>query len=251
MPEIISQLQTFYQTDRLGHAYIIESESKLEWLSRLCADLGVSEHDYYSITPEGTSIKVDQIRVLQDRLSRSPLSSMHLVVLSPADQMNTSAANSLLKLLEEPPGRTLFLLVTCHSRKLMPTIRSRAQVLRETVAIDGKWQSHPKQALLMDLYQHAPVMDNDDEPIALSLLEAQKQGMLVDVIGEYSKQPLVLIQSALIVAAYLTKQYPCNINWDIYYQLLALKKTYQVAMSLNDKAVADQVVLLLQRMQAS
>ncbi|MGB2271827.1 MAG: hypothetical protein ACPH15_02290, partial [Pseudomonadales bacterium] len=50
-------------------------------------------------------------------------------VISPAEQMNENAANALLKILEEPPANTYFLLVAHHASKILPTIISRCQRL--------------------------------------------------------------------------------------------------------------------------
>jgi len=50
----------------------------------------------------------------------------------PADDMNANAANALLKNLEEPPARTLFILIVHAPGSLLPTIRSRCQVVRLT-----------------------------------------------------------------------------------------------------------------------
>jgi DNA polymerase-3 subunit delta' len=53
-----------------------------------------------------------------------------VVVIDAADEMNPNAANAILKLLEEPPARTLLLLVSHNPGRLLPTIRSRCRVLR-------------------------------------------------------------------------------------------------------------------------
>lgn len=53
-----------------------------------------------------------------------------VVIVDSADQMNTSAANALLKMLEEPPARTTLLLVSHQPSRLLPTIRSRCRILR-------------------------------------------------------------------------------------------------------------------------
>lgn len=53
-----------------------------------------------------------------------------VILLHPAEAMNTATANALLKLLEEPPSSTQFLLVSSHPSRLLATIRSRCQVLR-------------------------------------------------------------------------------------------------------------------------
>src|SRR5690606_4821369 len=53
-----------------------------------------------------------------------------VVILDCADEMNTQAANALLKMLEEPPARTTLLLVSHQPSRLLPTIRSRCRELR-------------------------------------------------------------------------------------------------------------------------
>ncbi|EKF43691.1 DNA polymerase III subunit delta' [Nitratireductor indicus C115] len=78
-----------------------------------------------------TVITVDEIRRIQRFLSLTPHDGGYrVVIVDPADDMNISAANALLKSLEEPPPRTVFVLITHSPGRLLPTIRSRCQVLR-------------------------------------------------------------------------------------------------------------------------
>jgi len=71
-------------------------------------------------------IVVDQIRPLNDLISLSAhRRGLRVVILHPAETLNPNAANALLKMLEEPPPATLFLLVTHQLQRLLPTIRSR------------------------------------------------------------------------------------------------------------------------------
>lgn len=74
--------------------------------------------------PEG--IVIHQVRALIAACQSHPHSAQRQVaVIEPADLMNANAANSLLKLLEEPPGDTLFLLVSARPGALPATVRSR------------------------------------------------------------------------------------------------------------------------------
>ena len=76
-------------------------------------------------------IKVDQIREIQRRLiTRPTLGERRAVIVDPADDLEVSAANALLKSLEEPPAGTYFLLVSHSPARLLPTIRSRCRTLR-------------------------------------------------------------------------------------------------------------------------
>ncbi len=71
-------------------------------------------------------IAVDQVRRLGEAVAtRSHSSAYRVVVLQPAEAMNTNAANALLKLLEEPPPQTLMLLVAATLAPLPATVRSR------------------------------------------------------------------------------------------------------------------------------
>ena len=77
------------------------------------------------------SIRIDQIREMQRRLTTRPtLGSRRVVIVDPADDLETNAANALLKSLEEPPQGTFFMLVAHRPARLLPTIRSRCRALR-------------------------------------------------------------------------------------------------------------------------
>lgn len=86
--------------------------------------------DYHVIKPEkeGKSITVDQIRQC-NRIAQesSQLSGYRLFVIEPAEAMNESAANALLKTLEEPPEKCVFILIASKANALLPTIVSRCQ----------------------------------------------------------------------------------------------------------------------------
>lgn len=77
------------------------------------------------------SINVDQIRKLQSVLNvKASMSEKRVIIIDAADDMERGAANALLKSLEEPPRGTIFLLVSHASDKLLPTIKSRCQIMR-------------------------------------------------------------------------------------------------------------------------
>lgn len=71
-------------------------------------------------------ISVDQIRELSSFANLSAhCGGYRVVIINPAESMNSNAANSLLKTLEEPTGKLLFLLITHKPQQLLPTIISR------------------------------------------------------------------------------------------------------------------------------
>lgn len=71
-------------------------------------------------------ILIDQVRALSDLVGLTThRHGLRVVILHPAETLNLNAANALLKMLEEPPPATLFVLVTHQLPRLLPTIRSR------------------------------------------------------------------------------------------------------------------------------
>lgn len=80
---------------------------------------------------EGASeIVIDQLAPLSDFLNKSPLiPGWRIILIDQVTDLNRFCANSLLKSLEEPPQRTLFLLLCQSLGTLLPTIRSRCQIL--------------------------------------------------------------------------------------------------------------------------
>lgn len=76
-------------------------------------------------------ITVDEARALKGFFALSAADGGHrVVIVDAADDLNVNAANALLKLLEEPPGRCTLLLVAHQPSRLLPTIRSRCRTLR-------------------------------------------------------------------------------------------------------------------------
>lgn len=76
----------------------------------------------------GRSIKIEQIRALQQTVFQTPKRARYrVVVIESAHQMNVSASNALLKILEEPPEHTIFILAAEQISSVLPTILSRCQ----------------------------------------------------------------------------------------------------------------------------
>ncbi|SDO59018.1 DNA polymerase III subunit delta' [Alkalicoccus daliensis] len=153
-PTISRVLQNSVKRDRLAHAYLFEggrgtgkrAAALLLAKSFLCeatvaanpclvcrecrrAESG-NHPDIHTIRPDGTTIKVDQIRELKKEFSmRGVETQKKIYIVEEADKMSASAANSLLKFLEEPDGEALALLLTTNAYQMLPTILSRAQVM--------------------------------------------------------------------------------------------------------------------------
>ena len=79
-----------------------------------------------------TDAKLISVHTVRGVIERMQLSSMsgrwRVIVIDSVDELSTAASNALLKLLEEPPAQTLFLLVVHQLASVLPTVRSRARV---------------------------------------------------------------------------------------------------------------------------
>jgi len=96
------------------------SHPDMRWLERVLNDKGNLNRN----------IKVEQIRELGEFMSMTAaLSPWRVAVIDTVDELESSGANALLKMLEEPPANTLFFLVSHAPGRLLPTIRSRCRRL--------------------------------------------------------------------------------------------------------------------------
>ncbi|MFZ5862436.1 MAG: ATP-binding protein [Nitrospirota bacterium] len=157
---VIARLRSAVAANRLGSAYLFVGESDIGkrtlaviWARliqceapvggtadmepcgacRSCRQHDAAGHpDLFTLEPEDASVvTIDQVRRLQAELPYRPLTAARRVVLVPeAARLNAESSNGLLKILEEPPGHAIFLLVTAQRDRLLPTILSRCQVIR-------------------------------------------------------------------------------------------------------------------------
>ncbi len=97
-----------------------------------CAKIISGVHpDFSIIVPSGNSIKIAQIREMQLRISlKANESELKTWLIDDAERMTEEAQNCLLKVLEEPPGRSLIILVAQDREMLLPTISSRCHSVR-------------------------------------------------------------------------------------------------------------------------
>lgn len=78
---------------------------------------------------DGKVISVHTVRAMINKMQMSSMSGdWRVILIDSVDQLNTSASNAILKLLEEPPEKTLFLLVVHQLANVLPTVRSRSRV---------------------------------------------------------------------------------------------------------------------------
>ena len=87
--------------------------------------------DFFLIEPDGTSIKIDQIRQMQKKIIEAPIISNNKVyIIDDADLMTTEAQNCLLKTLEEPPESVTIILIGSKENSFLSTIKSRCTIIK-------------------------------------------------------------------------------------------------------------------------
>ncbi|MFB3165304.1 DNA polymerase III subunit delta' [Neobacillus sp. 179-J 1A1 HS] len=154
-PAVLKMLKNSLLKQRVAHAYLLEGirgtgkkeiallitkalfcDSLLEGFKPCenchnCRRINSGNHpDVHKVEPDGLSIKKQQIQDLQEEFSKKGVeSSRKVYMISDADKMSVSAANSLLKFLEEPNSQTTAFLLSEQPQQLLPTILSRCQIL--------------------------------------------------------------------------------------------------------------------------
>ncbi len=111
--------------------------------------------DLKIITPEGQFYKKEQIVFLKEDNYRRPLmGKKKIFIIKDAQKMNENSANAFLKVLEEPAESTMFILLTKNLNNLLPTIKSRCQILNFTL---------PTQAELKAFFLQKGIDDSQAE----------------------------------------------------------------------------------------
>ena len=136
----MATLRAAYEADRMPHALLIHEapgaggEWLANWIAQLVLKTERTQHpDWISVRPidDSRQIRIEQVRELAQELALTSHQGGYKVgVLSPADVLNRFAANALLKTLEEPPRRTVLILVVTQPSRLPATILSRCQRIR-------------------------------------------------------------------------------------------------------------------------
>lgn len=143
-------------------------------------------------------IGVEQIRKLTDFVYMSGhQNGLKIILIYPAETMNSAAANALLKKLEEPPEQVLFLLVTHQAQRLLPTIRSRCQQIAMPLPDAAAALAWLKQQEVSD--PEASLAAAGFSPLMALLLakgEAAQYGQFIEQIGHPNRlDPLSLAET--------------------------------------------------------
>ena len=157
--------------------------------------------DVPTFAPDGAQLVIDQAKaIVALAQSRPHEAEARVIIIDDADTLNASAANSLLKTLEEPAPRNHLVLCTSAPDRLLPTIRSRAQRLR--------FRALPEEALLGIAAAHG--IEPGRARVAVALADGSAARMLEaaraegEEIGAASKWDAIALLRAAVTAPDMT-----------------------------------------------
>lgn len=146
--------------------------------------------DFSYIEPEGSSIKIEQIRDLQKKIQEKPIiSERKIYIINDADLMTQEAQNCLLKTLEEPPEFATIILIGSNETAFLPTIKSRCTILHF-----NKIDNDDIKKYLLENYNINNISENMLEVFqgsigkALKLKDKQEEYQKIELIVEQIKQ---------------------------------------------------------------
>ena len=179
MEKVFESFRRGFESGRMGHSYIVAgsprgeggrfTEKALQLLfcesggkpcgkCRPCREVAErTQPDILWVEPQKKSRKigVDEIRLMKGRMMQTSFAGgWKACVLVGADRMSKEASNTVLKILEAPPARTIFLLITENPQFLLPTITSRCQrlsVASEEVMLPDEWRKQLLAILETDI----------------------------------------------------------------------------------------------------
>jgi len=172
-----SGIGKFMVASVLGAALLCEApESRPCGSCQSCLQLSYGTHpDLLVIIPDGATIKIEQIRKLQHEVALAPyVSSRRVCIINEGELMTVQAANSLLKILEEPVGDIVFVLITANRLMLLPTIISRCMTIGFQPLTDSVLaQALAGMGFLPDQSEVAARLSRGRMGTALALLEPE------------------------------------------------------------------------------
>lgn len=181
------------ETGNLAHAYLLAGQNSVGKYSvaRKMAGILQCENDFchkcnaclqvekgchidtIELRDNKESIKIEEVRKIIERLNMTRQAPYKILLIQKLERMTTEAANSFLKILEEPPSRTIFIMTTNNIRALLPTVISRVRIVKFGSVSDKFLKDH-----LAVLYP-----DCDEETIGrVSLFSLGKTGRAINLM---------------------------------------------------------------------
>ena len=231
-----------FEEKKLAHSYLFVDANEVQalntayWLACLfncsgiekpdgtcqnCRQIISGNHpDVLLVEPEGKqNLGIDQVRVLKEELAKSPVqSSVRFFFINEAQKLTLPAANALLNLLEEPIAPVVTILITNNTDQILPTIRSRTQIINFTL----KQKKHDKSEELLA---------NGFSPSEVDSLEDTAK---LDKGSKYFYQEMLEHNSLSLVSAHQLAEMAKSKS-EQNYVLFLLKKWAQAELNSNNQ----------------
>ena len=196
----MASLRAAFEAERMPHALLIHEAPGAgggwlaNWTARMVLGTDKEVHpDWVNVHPvdDSKQIRIEQIRELgEERSLTSHQGGYKVGVIAPADVLNRFAANALLKTLEEPPARTVLILVVTQPSRLPATILSRCQRIRiaaperaqsvawlEATKGKGNWNA------VLDIVGEAPMLVAEGDAEGMVQIAAEVKRGLEDAVA--------------------------------------------------------------------
>ena len=150
--------------------------------------------DFLLISPEGNSIKIEQIRDIQKKIQEKPIiSNKKVYIIDDADLMTQEAQNCLLNTLEEPPEFATIILIGSNSNAFLPTIKSRCTIMNfDKITNDEMKQYLKKQYNIDNIDENMIQMYQGSIGKAIELKEKQEEYKNIEkIINNINQYDLV------------------------------------------------------------
>ncbi len=204
--------------------------------------------DVKIIEPAGASIKIDQIRELSQQVYIKAYAGLGKVyLLTKVETMTTEAANSFLKILEEPPEGVIFLLVSTKPYDILPTISSRCQILQFSSLAPASGSQQPNEVdarkqELLDITDK--LFDNQELTVFQVAEEFEKNGKNKQELSEMLDVLAVWYRDLLLWKT--TGQAELLINGDLLESLQAVSPKVSTDRLISNIEVIEQTKEYLQ-----
>lgn len=184
--------------------------------------LEISTNDLLLLDSFGKKIKISQIRKICQKASLKPQGKINLICILDSENMTLEGGNSLLKILEEPPRHSLFILFTKNIQQLLPTIVSRCMQITLRDEKTNKIDSQHIQLLLDIMQSNYYQKFNTIHDIIESKIGIRQ--LLLDWLEYYRQKDTLYpnnIEFNKIIYSYL-KKYSDSINQKLFLENLVL-----------------------------
>ncbi len=261
---------------QLSHYLLCASPTKNKQPCLICKDcvlFSAGTHgDFYNISPEenGKNIGIDQIRHLKIAAHQKPQrNNIKIFIIANANKMTISAANALLKVLEEPPGDSIFILTSERKHFLSPTILSRChqhQLSSPSTEMIEQWLlSHAEPASSKEMIKEAISWSLGSPLLAQKLLKdkvvSEYQSHLAILLDFFSEKvsPLFLVKSwqgkslvNILYVSQVTSYYLLKGTWAFDFnkkrvyqwsrKVIDIKKMTATGIALNEALLLDMLL---------